>query len=141
GLIALLLAVCIFQGATTKKPRRRAPAAPRVSASLRAAASRNVDNYLARSPKSAFAQAGALVPIFEQLSRSSAGPPVHILHFGDSHTAADDWTGGLRDLFKERFGDGGSGFSLAGHPFVGYRRFDVHGGGTSLWRSEGLRSA
>jgi lysophospholipase L1-like esterase len=75
---------------------------------------------------------------FEQLD--AAGKPVHILHFGDSHTAADDWTGGLRDLFKERFGDGGSGFSLAGHPFLGYRRFDARGGGTTLWHSEGLRS-
>ena len=55
---------------------------------------------------------------------------VHILHFGDSHTAADEWTGGLRDLFKAKFGDGGSGFSVAGQPFLGYRRFDAKGGAT-----------
>ena len=67
--------------------------------------------------------------------------PVHIIHFGDSHTAADDWSGGLRDLLKEKFGDGGSGFSLAGHPFPGYRRFDARGGGTSGWQSQGFRSA
>ena len=142
GLIAILLAAFSFQGAAPKKPKRRAPAAPRVSASLRATASRKVDNYLSRSQSRAFAQPGALVPVFEQLYRSKTeGKPVHILHFGDSHTAADEWTGGLRDLFQDRFGDGGSGFSLAGHPFAGYRRFDARGGGTNLWRTEGLRSA
>jgi lysophospholipase L1-like esterase len=139
GLLALLVSACIIQGAA-KKPTRRGPAAPRVSAATRAAASRNVDNYLARTPKTPFAQPGALVPIFAQLDHSKSAP-VHMLHFGDSHTAADEWTGGLRDLLKERFGDGGSGFSLAGHPFLGYRRFDAHGGGTQLWHSEGFRSA
>ena len=141
AITLILLAACIIQSAAAKKPRKRAPSAPRVSASLRAAASRNVDNYLARTPKSPFAQPGALVPILENLYRSREHGPVHMLHFGDSHTAADDWTGGLRDLFKERFGDGGSGFSLAGHPFLGYRRFDAHGGATPLWHSEGFRSA
>ena len=34
----------------------------------------------------------------------------------------------------------GSGFSLAGHPFVGYRRFDARGGGSSGWVSAGLRA-
>ena len=28
-------------------------------------------------------------------------------------------------MFRQRFGDGGSGFSVAGHPFLGYRRFDA----------------
>ncbi len=135
-----MAAACIVQGAAARKGKRRVPAAPRVSASVRAAASRHVDSYLARTPRSAFAQPGALVPFLELLTRSAAGP-VHILHFGDSHTAADEWTGALRDLLKERFGDGGSGFSLAGHPFAGYRRFDAHGGGTQSWRTEGLRSA
>ena len=66
---------------------------------------------------------------------------VHIMHFGDSHTAADEWTGGLRDLLQQRFGDGGSGFSVAGHPFAGYRRFDAHSSATAGWQSEGLRKA
>jgi len=89
-------------------------------------------------------QSAVLVPFFEQLfllSSRQNHPPVHILHFGDSHTAADEWTGGLRDLLKERFGDGGSGFSVAGHPFPGYRRFDANGGGSAGWHADGLRSA
>ncbi len=89
------------------------------------------------------AQPEALVPMFEHLYRLNArqdAAPFHILHFGDSHSAADDWTAGLRRLLKERFGDGGSGFSLAGRPYQGYRRFDVQGGGSAGWRAEGLRS-
>src|SRR5262249_47460415 len=86
------------------------------------------------------AQPAALVPVFEQLLQLTSTPeaPVHILHFGDSHTASDDLTARLRQLLKERFGDGGSGFSFAGHPFKSYRRFDVRGGGTPGWRTAGL---
>jgi lysophospholipase L1-like esterase len=139
----LLLVTTPFEGATKKKAVKHAPPAPKVSAAVRAASLRKVSDYLEGSPHT-IAQPGALVPIFEQLFRLSSETnkmPVHILHFGDSHTAADDWTGGLRDAFKETFGDGGSGFSLAGHPFLGYRRFDVHGGGTTAWQSQGMRSA
>ena len=115
-----------------------------VSAAMRAAALKNVSAYLDDSAGQGFAQPGALVPLFERLYRSSSSegqPAVHIVQFGDSHTAADEWTGDLRRQFQQRFGDGGSGFSLAGHPFAGYRRFDIRGGGTTLWHSAGLRSA
>ena len=125
------------QPAAKKKTRRVLP--PPVSAAARAAALERVDRYLTESGDRPIEQPGALVPFFEQLLRSSGenAAPVHIIHYGDSHTAADDWTGGLRDLFRERFGDGGSGFSLPGHPFPGYRRFDARGGGTSLWQTVG----
>src|SRR5437660_11974087 len=96
------------------------------------AALQKVSRYLERSASSPIAQPDALAPFFERLERLTATPTamsVHILHFGDSHTAADNWTGALRDHFRQRFGNGGSGFSLAGHPFPGYRRFDAHGGG------------
>ncbi|MEO8594233.1 MAG: SGNH/GDSL hydrolase family protein [Candidatus Solibacter sp.] len=127
--------------AAAKKRARRAPA-PAVSAAARSAAQRKVDEYLAASADKPFQQPGALVPFFEQLLRlGSAGAktPVHIIHWGDSHTAADEWTGELRDQFRARFGDGGSGFSLAGRPFPGYRRFDARGGATPGWTSSGLR--
>ena len=68
-----------------------------------------------------------LAPFFAQLKALQAAPgssEVRILHFGDSHTAADLFTGNLRTLFQDRFGDGGAGFSLAGYPFKGYR---IHG--------------
>jgi hypothetical protein len=133
-----LAALASAQSPRTPKKKRPAPA-PKITAAQRAAAQRRVDAYLENSLQSPFEQPTALAPFFESLDKPAA--PVHILHFGDSHTAADEWTGGLRDLFKEKFGDGGSGFSLAGHPFLGYRRFDARGGATTAWRSEGLRTA
>src|SRR5262249_43516621 len=85
--------------------------------------------------------AAALIPFFEQLYRHQKGEmagPVRILHYGDSHTAADEWTGQLRSLFQERFGDGGSGYSFAGRPWTGYRRLDVRSGSTRGWHTDGL---
>jgi len=128
-----------FQGVSKKKRRTVAV----VTAAQRAAALKKVDLDLAASANLALSQPGALAPVFEQLLRLSAGQshdPVHIIHFGDSHTAADEWTGGLRDLFQQRFGDGGSGFSVAGHPFAGYRRFDARSSATPGWQSEGMRT-
>ncbi|MGO9262633.1 MAG: SGNH/GDSL hydrolase family protein [Bryobacteraceae bacterium] len=138
----LVLSAAPFLAAPAKKPRP--PAAPRVTAAMRAAALRKVNGYLEDSVGGALYQPGALVPVFEQLYRLASGlsrDPVHIIHYGDSHTAADEWTNDLRDSFKEKFGDGGSGFSLAGRPFLGYRRFDARGGSTALWHSNGFRSA
>ena len=138
----LLLPAAPFQAAAKKKPKK-APAAPAVSAAARAKALNKVEQYLADSADATLEQAGALAPVSEAFFRLSSGEtrePVHVLHFGDSHTAADEWTGALRDLFQQRFGNGGSGFSLAGHPFLGYRRFDARGGATPGWHSEGLRA-
>ena len=47
-----------------------------------------------------------------------------MIQFGDSHTAADMFTGALRTLFQTKFGDGGAGYSYPGYPFAGYR---IHG--------------
>src|ERR1051326_3165576 len=143
-LCAWLALIGPSHGAAEKKKAGR-PAAAGISPALRAASLRKVSSYLEDPPSEPFAQSEALDPALKQLfrlaSRQPDPPPVHIIQFGDSHTAADDFTGGVRDRLKDRFGDGGSGFSLAGHPFRGYRRFDVRGGGTPLWRSEGLRAA
>jgi len=137
-----LAAACSLALAAAKKPARPAPT--RVSATLRAASLRRVNTYLENSSGGTLLQPGALVPVLEQLYRLAGGisrEPVHIVHYGDSHTAADEWTGGLRDSLKQKFGDGGSGFSLAGRPFAGYRRFDAPSGATALWHSDGFRSA
>lgn len=83
----------------------------------------------------------ALVPFFEQLYRHQTGSSeagLHILHYGDSHTAADDWTGFLRALFQNRFGDGGSGFTYAGRPWNSFRRLDLKATGSKGWYSDGL---
>jgi lysophospholipase L1-like esterase len=111
---------------------------------MRAASLRKVNAYLEDSLHGVLSQPGALVPLFEQLYRLASGlstDAVHMIHYGDSHTAADEWTAALRDSFKQKFGDGGSGFSLAGRPFAGYRRLDAPGGATPFWHSDGFRSA
>ncbi len=66
----------------------------------------------------------ALRPFFDQLIQLEADPKaslVRVIQFGDSHTAADLFTGALRQLFQTKFGDGGAGFQVAGYPFAGYR--------------------
>jgi len=83
----------------------------------------------------------ALIPFFEQLYRHQNGElpgPLKVLQYGDSHTAADEWTGDLRAHFQEMFGDGGSGYAFAGSPYRGYRRFDLHSGATKGWKTEGV---
>jgi lysophospholipase L1-like esterase len=141
-LVALVAGVAALAAPTAASRRRRArPKAPAVSAKTRADANRQVLDYLARALEYPPENPAALVPFFERvyrLERGEAAEPVRILHFGDSHTAADEWTGTLRALFQQRFGDGGAGFSFAGRPFLGYRRLDLRGGATRAWTTDGL---
>jgi len=89
-----------------------------------------------------FENVRALVPFFELLYQSSLNKTaVHILHYGDSHTASDDFPNSLREQFQTRFGNGGPGFSLAGRPFAGYRRYDLgSSNSTTDWITEGVLS-
>src|SRR5437899_1325411 len=96
---ALLVAFTIAAaGAPAKKKKKAAPryAAPRITAAAQAQANERIEECL-QTPGT-IEQPGALVPFFERLYRLKSGEstgPVRILHFGDSHTAADDWTGAL----------------------------------------------
>ncbi len=121
--------------------RRLIPKGPPVSARTRAEAQEGVFQKVADGVDIPVENAAALVPFFEQLYRHQQGEmpgPLRILHYGDSHTAADEWTGDLRTRFQEKFGDGGSGYSLAGRPWNGYRRLDVRTGSTRGWHTDGL---
>ena len=114
---------------------------PPVAAKVRLAAHESVFTEVARGAEIPVENAAALVPFFELLYRHQKGEipgPVRILHYGDSHTAADEWTGDLRSHFQEKFGDGGSGYSFAGRPWNGYRREDVRTGSTRGWHTDGL---
>ncbi|HSP69532.1 MAG TPA: SGNH/GDSL hydrolase family protein [Bryobacteraceae bacterium] len=124
-----------------KVTKKILPARPAVSAKARAAAHEDVYQSVASRADLPVENAAALIPFFEQLYRHQRGEvagPLRILHYGDSHTAADEWTGDLRTHFQEKFGDGGSGFSLAGRPWNSYRRLDVRSGSTRGWHSDGL---
>jgi lysophospholipase L1-like esterase len=148
GALAVLLAAAVATDAaaapakstkkkTTRKQAASRPAPIRVSS----ASIDKVTEVLKNPPQGVLHNPGALVPFFELLARASApdtSSRVRTVHFGDSHTASDDWTGTLRGLLQARFGNAGSGFSYAGYPFLGYRRFDARGGGTRLWTTLGL---
>ncbi len=92
----------------------------------------------ATHPMSTLEGAGALVPFFEQISHPSETGSLHILQYGDSHTASDDWAAEMRQSLQAKFGAGGPGFTLAGHPFAGYRRFDSKGNNSRGWYTDGL---
>jgi lysophospholipase L1-like esterase len=79
------------------------------------------------SPRVGIENPAALQPFFDRLHALETDPKsgvVRILQFGDSHTAADMFTGAMRTLFQNKFGDGGAGYSYPGYPFAGYR---IHG--------------
>jgi lysophospholipase L1-like esterase len=127
--------------AKKSKARTQAAKAAPVSAKVRADAHDFVYQNVSDGADIPVENAAALIPFFEQLYRHQRGEvagPVRILHYGDSHTAADEWTGDLRTRFQEKFGDGGSGFSLAGRPYNSYRRMDVRSGSTRGWHTDGL---
>src|SRR5580698_4412421 len=121
--------------------RKLIPKGPPVSVRTRAEANEGVFTKVAHGADIPVENAAALVPFFELLYRHQKGEipgPLRILHYGDSHTAADEWTGDLRSRFQEKFGDGGSGYSFAGRPWNGYRRLDVRTGSTRRWHTDGL---
>ena len=89
-----------------------------------------------------FENADALGPFFQRLSEAQReNRPIHVLQYGDSHTASDDWVDAMRKVFQENWGDGGPGFTAAGHPYKGYRRFDVSGTSSLGWKTEGTVSS
>jgi lysophospholipase L1-like esterase len=131
GLSALLLPW--MARASQKKPS--APKPPAVSATARAKATaqvtRNMEKeWILHNPE-------ALVTFFEQIYRAKDGGAVHVMQFGDSHTASDDWVNSMREPAQERFGNGGPGFIFAGSPYRGYRRYDARGSNSKDWQTIG----
>ncbi|TXL71229.1 hypothetical protein FHP25_30850 [Vineibacter terrae] len=59
---------------------------------------------------------------------------VTIVQIGDSHTANDHFSGRLRDLFQQRFGDGGRGMLPPGSPFPYYRPYQVEASQSGQWQ-------
>ena len=122
-----------------RRQRRRArrPAVPAVSPAQRAAAREEIEAKVSGLPAGFENQAG-LAKYFAAVHQAqTTGAPIHILQFGDSHTASDDWVNAMRLLAQARYGDGGPGFVTAGHPFRGYRRFDAAGASSIGWKTQG----
>jgi lysophospholipase L1-like esterase len=141
-ILAVLLAALPALAATPSKKKTRHKRHVRVpvvyvSPVVRGAALRAI-NQRTSQPASVLDGAGALVPFFEQLSHPPEDMSLHILQYGDSHTASDDWANQMRQAFQAKFGSGGPGYTLPGHPFLGYRRFDSRGSNSRGWHTGGI---
>ncbi len=118
-----------------------------VSPAVRENATDRVQKNLAESAVSPFLYPQALQSFFaallaEQAERAASQAPsrtVRVLQFGDSHTAADIFTGEMRTQFQQQFGDGGLGFQFAGHPFPGYHLAGSVRTQSAGWVTEGNR--
>lgn len=117
--------------------RRRAPVAAPISAAARAAARTEIETKMAAVP-AGFENPEALAGFYAALKGTA---PVHVLQFGDSHTASDDWVNAMRTAAQAKYGDGGPGFVQAGRPYRGYRRFDATGRNSPGWVTEGTLAA
>jgi len=72
----------------------------------------------------------ALNHFFSQLAKLEKGvsdDPVTVLHVGDSHIAADRFSGSLREQFQSRFGDAGRGMLTPGLYLARSVKFDRGG--------------
>lgn len=95
-----------------------------------------VTTAAAACPSATLCDAGSLPVIAAKLRSAGRGErQVHILQIGDSHTAGDTITHGLRRRLQERYGNGGRGMLAAGTPYRGYLTFGVTASETPGWRS------
>jgi lysophospholipase L1-like esterase len=127
--------------ATAAKAKKK-QSSPAVTAKQRTQATEAVKSWIEEVKP--IENPAALVPFLLRLSQFEGGQAaglLRVLHFGDSHTAADEWTGMIRHLLQSRFGDGGTGFLLPGRPFLGFRRLETKSTATSGWTTEGLAQA
>ena len=60
---------------------------------------------------------------------------LNVLQIGDSHTAADHFTGRLRSLLQARFGNGGRGFLAPGAPHAWYKPHQVMVAQSAGWKT------
>ena len=138
-LAPLPLGAVAAAAAAKKKPAAKKPAETVAAAPAEAASPR-----MSSVVDLGIQNAAAMVPFYEMLHRRRAaageGEPLRVLQFGDSHTASDDWAAEVRGRFQQQFGDGGPGFTQAGRPFAGFRRFDSRATMSHNWKSEGLLS-
>jgi lysophospholipase L1-like esterase len=136
-VVFAVFGAALATGAATKKKTKKTPPAPRITAAQRAAARTEIARRMSAAGDE-FENPEALDPFFASLADSTQ--PVHILQFGDSHTASDDWVDSMRAPLQQKYGDGGPGFVQAGRPFRGYRRFDARTNQSAGWVTQGTMS-
>ena len=74
--------------------------------------------------------------IREVMRAAASGVRKRFSFFGASHTGADMWTGRIRRLLQDRFGDLGHGFILPAALYKGYRGSDINLCRTEGWLSD-----
>ncbi|HZV21521.1 MAG TPA: hypothetical protein VE986_08250, partial [Hyphomicrobiales bacterium] len=84
---------------------------------------------------------GPMLALAEQRQRPKNSRAITILQIGDSHTAADFFTGALRRILQERYGDGGPGYVIAGRPHLGVRSDVLKVSDNSGWSYEALQKS
>ncbi len=76
----------------------------------------------------------AMARFHEALRNAAAGRgQARIAWFGASHTAADIWSGHVRRVLQERFGDAGHGYLLPYRWHGGYRHQDINMKSSKGW--------
>ncbi len=91
-------------------------------------------------PRSGIENPAALQNFFRALRDARSRQrlePVRIMHFGDSHTAADVLTADIRRHLQGDFGDGGAGWIVPKNP-MSTRRLGITSGATSGWSIDGI---
>ena len=88
----------------------------------------------------------ALASFFTALDALGNGPTeipatARLCVFGDSHTAADFFTGRLRNRLQARYGDAGPGLILPARPWRGYPHEGVEQDFGRRWPASSLRGA
>lgn len=94
-------------------------------------------------PESILVNGEVLAPFLSALQGLGSPEPgqvVRVLQFGDSHTAADYWSGQVRRRLQARFGDGGPGWLCPGKPWRGYAHAGVRFTAGQNWVAQSLRT-
>ncbi len=122
--VSLGLVVCVAIFAALKVGAQQQEDTPKPAPALKSV--RGIEN------------AAALDKFFNKLATVKRRiEPVRVMHFGDSHTAADILTAQIRNQFQRDFGDGGAGYMVPRNPMSTPRR-GVVSGATSGWVVDGI---
>jgi len=128
-----------------RRTRVRYYSGPRIDPARRAELVEKIGAQLKEPATKAIAYGSALDGFYAQLASYESSlhaselqtSTVRVLQFGDSHTAADLFTGEARRVFQEQFGNGGIGYSYAGHPFAGYKILGSARSQSPGWKTQG----
>lgn len=82
--------------------------------------------------------AAAIAPFLAQLATAPATGVLSIVQIGDSHTAGDMVSQGLRAALQARLGNAGRGMMPAGKPYQGYLSWGVTARQSAEWQSNTL---